>query len=777
VSPPARAFAAAGAFVAGVLVAEALHAAAWACVLTGAAAPAALVAARGGGAGRRAAAVLAAATLLGACLAGLRLASLERGALARGGLVGADAMLRGRVLARPESSGGSMRFLLGVARATIDGAPVRVRERVLVSVRPPPERAPALGDALEVDARLGPRLPARADARSRASAARLRNSGVSARAFVRPEGLRRIGRGSGALDTVARAGQRAAERAAGALPAREAGLLLGITVGDDARLDPDMEADFRATGLTHLLAVSGTNLAMFLGAVGVALRALRLRRRGTIAGLATATLAFMAITRFEPSVLRAGAMAAVALAGLGAGAGRHTLHALGLAAFGLLVWDPFLVHSAGFQLSALATLGILVIAPRLAAALPRHALAAAAAVTMGAQLAVAPLIALQFHQSSLVALPANLLAVPAVAPATVLGFVGATAGIVWAPAAAVCATLARPFLWWMGWVAGVFARVPHASVATPAGLGAALTVAAAAALAIAAARVRRIRLGVVVLATALLVAGSTWSAALAPPEPGGLRVTALDVGQGDAILVEAPGGATMLVDGGPDAGVARRRLRAHHVRRLDLVVLTHPHADHVVGLAAVVARYPVGRALDAGDEFPQPAYERYRSMLAARRIPRDIARTGMRYALGPVVVEVLGPAFLFSGTDSDPNNDSVVLRLTYGRSTALLSGDVQEEAQEELLSHPSSLRATLFKVPHHGSRKALREFFAATGGRVALISVGAGNDFGHPAISTLGWLAELGMRTYRTDRSGDVTVALGKTGGFRVLEEHAARAA
>jgi competence protein ComEC len=778
-----RLFAITAAFAAGVLVAEALHSAVVAtlagctCVtLVGAAAFVTKGGRRGGPL------VLIAAVALGWCLAAWRLAAVDSAALAVGARRGADAVLRGQVLARPEIAGGALRFPLGVSHAELDRRAWAVRERAMVSIRPPPEKAIRPGDLLAIDARLAP-VPiteakggAEALRRAKASATRLRHAGIAARAYARPDGVRRIGRSRNPIVAIAGAGQNAAERATNALPEREAGLLLGITVGDDSRLDPDMEADFRATGLTHLLAVSGSNLAMFLGAIALGLRAFRLGRRSTLAVLTVATLAFMAITRFEPSVIRAGAMGAVGIMAVAAGAQRAGLHALALAALGLLVWDPMLVHAPGFQLSALATLGILVIAPRLAEALGPGKLAAAAAVTMGAQLAVGPLIALQFHQASLVALPANLAAMPAVGPATVLGFVAAALGAVWHPLGEIAATVARPFLAWMGWIASLFARIPNASVGTPAGPAALLVVVASIVAAVAAHRARRIRPFVGVAFSILaLVAVNTWSRALAPAPAGGLRITALDVGQGDATLVQAPGGATMLVDGGPDERLLLELLRERRVGRIDLLVLTHAHADHVDGLAAVVTRYPIGRTLDPGEPSNLPSHAKYLKTLAQRRIPRDLARAGLRYELGPVSIEILAPREILHGTDSDANNNSVVMRLSYGVSTVLMSGEVQEEGQDLLLAAASaSLKATVFKVPHHGSPRALRDFYAATSARVALISVGAGNDYGHPAIGILHWCAELGMRVLRTDRSGDVTISLGRTGGVAVTAERAA---
>ena len=773
VHPAPRLFALSAVFAIGVLIAEAVHVPPPMCVAAGVCGG--VVALTGGRAPKRSGLrFLAAALLLGVCLAGLRVASLDRSAVGLGGRRGADAVMQGTLLEDPETIGGDARMLVGVSRAQIDGRPYRVRERVMLIVRPPPHGL-AAGDRIRVDARLGPLLRPGGDEDPalRASAARLRYEGVSARAYARASGLVRLAPPRDVLTRIARAGRDAMSRAVDHLPPRQAGLLLGVTIGDTSRLDPAVDQDFRDTGLSHLTAVSGENLGMFLAAVGALLRLARAGRRATILALAVAAISFIAITRFEPSVLRAGAMVAVALAALASGARRDALTALGVACIALLCWDPFLIHVAGFQLSALATVGILVIGPKLAAAFGKSKLALAAAVTLGAQLAVSPLIALTFHRFSFIALPANLLAVPAVAPATVLGFAAATAGAVWAPIGTALATLARPSLVWMSGVAARLARVPGASVDVPSGGLGVIAIAIVSALPLAALRARRPkRAGPVLIALVLFATVAVWSRALSEPPLGGLTVTALDVGQGDAWLVRTPDGATMLVDGGPDEARTIEKLREHGVRRIDLLVLTHPHADHVDGLPSVVEHYHIGRAIESGLQATIPSLGAYRAALVAHGVTDDIVRRGANYVLGDAVVEVIGPTTLMSGTDSDLNNNSVVMRIRYGSSCILMSGEMQEEAQQALINTGENLHCPVMTVPHHGSKHSLPAYFAAVAPQVALISVGLHNDFGHPSGETLGALAQLGIRVLRTDLGGDVGASIDRTGTVAYREEH-----
>ena len=723
---------------------------------------------------RRPVVLLIAAAALGFALTSWRLSSVADGELARAAAARADGLLSGEALTDARRSGDGIAFLLGVREAELDGRPVRLRERAWVTVRPIPPRAPEAGDLVRVDAHLRPVFFADLDADGRAAALRLWRSGAGARALAGPADIEITGRSRGPLAVVARAGRAAVRSAASHLPPRDAGLLLGITIGDTNGLDPDIDLDFRAAGLSHLVAVSGANLAMVMAAVGLALRVVGAGRRTGVLAMGLCALGFMAVARFEPSVLRAGVMTAVALAGVAVGARREAMAALAVTVFACLVYDPFLIHSPGFQLSTLATWGILAFEPRISAMLPQGNVARAAAVTIGAQIAVGPLIALRFQQVSLIAVAANVAAGPAVAPATVIGMLAAVAAAAWSPLGRL-SIAAWPALAWMRWVAHALAQLPLASVDVPGGVPGIVVVLMLVALAVAVARGWRPRRGAPIgRALALAATGGVWARALAPP-PTGLIVTMLDVGQGDALLVRAPGGATMLVDGGPDEAVLLRELRAQKVHRIDLLVLTHPHADHVDGLVAVAERMPIGRALDPFLGESPSHYSEFARALERRGIARARATTGDVYRLGAAVIEVLWPPDpLLLDTASDPNNNSIVMRVRYGSDAVLLTGDVQEEAQEGLLERPEQLRAGVVKVAHHGSAYMLPEFYAATGARIALISVGR-NRFGHPTQAALD--AVSGMQTFRSDRSGTVVVALDGTGKTEVREERRARQA
>jgi competence protein ComEC len=267
------------------------------------------------------------------------------------------------------------------------------------------------------------------------------------------------------------------------------------------------------------------------------------------------------------------------------------------------------------------------------------------------------------------------------------------------------------------------------------------------------------------LSTKLLLGGLAallvlaWVAALQMPD-GRLHVHFLDVGQGDAVFIQGPQGQQILVDGGPEPSVLLSRLGERMPfwdHSLDLVVLTHPEVDHVGGLVEVLERYDVGLVLDSGQECTSATCEAWKAVIEDRAIPYRKAAAGMQIALGEdLVLDVLHPpAELMTETSSDSNNNSVVLRLEYGRFSALVTGDVQWEAEEALLASGQGLDSLVLKVPHHGADTSLTApFLEAVDPEFAVISVGAGNTFGHPDEKTLEKLD--GLPTHRTDEDGSL---------------------
>jgi competence protein ComEC len=239
-----------------------------------------------------------------------------------------------------------------------------------------------------------------------------------------------------------------------------------------------------------------------------------------------------------------------------------------------------------------------------------------------------------------------------------------------------------------------------------------------------------------------------------------------DVGQGDAALVSSPAGANVLIDGGPEPDLVATKLAALGVKRLDLLVATHPHTDHFIGLPAVLARIPVALVLDTACPTPEARSVPYRSFVRSVRtegVPEEHPARGDVYVVGDLRFDVLSPDRCWEATNSDPNNDSLVLRLTFEGATVLFANEPEADAQEVLLEDGVPIQADVLNVPHHGAGTSLDEFFEAVHERVAVVSVGP-NSYGHPVPHTLDVLRATGARVYRTDRAGDVVIRFGETG-------------
>jgi competence protein ComEC len=527
-------------------------------------------------------------------------------------------------------------------------------------------------------------------------------------------------------------------------------------------LDPTDEEHFRATGLGHLLAVSGENVAMVLAPVlGLGLL-LRLSVRGRFILGAATVLFFVVLTGAEPSVLRAGVMTVLALLGVLLGRPRSTASVLGGAVLILLAADPSLVHDIGFQLSVAATAGIVALASPIATRLrwlPKP-LALAAATTLAAQAGVSPLLLYQFHQVPEVTILANLLAFPAVAPAMLLGLAAAGASVAFEPLGVVLAKLAEWPIRYLAGLANHLASAPFPTVTSPGGASVLVVgFAVVTALAVWLRSGRRIPRRAIV-AGAALAPLFLWATAIRAGPPSGLVVRFLDVGQGDAALVQSPGGANVLIDGGPDPQLVAVDLAALGVKHLDAIVATHPHLDHYVGLPAVLARFPVRLVVDTGCHPPESGSASYRQFLQTVQeegVPQEHPRAGDVLMIGDLRFDVLSPDRCWHGTNSDPNNDSLVLLLTYREDSVLFANEPEVEAQQTMLQAGEPLAAEVLNVPHHGAGTSILPFFQAVHDAVAVVSVGP-NTYGHPVPRTLDWLRQTGARVFRTDRSGDVVI-------------------
>ena len=553
-------------------------------------------------------------------------------------------------------------------------------------------------------------------------------------------------------------------------------LVPALVDGDDAGMPQEVTDDFRATGLTHLLAVSGTNLTLVAGFVLSLGRWCGVRGRWQLLVGALGIAAFVVIARTEPSVLRAAAMGSVGLIAMGSNGRQRGTRALGVAVVVLLLVDPWLAISVGFVLSVLATAGILFLAPgwrdSMTGWLPRS-VAEVIAVPAAAQIACTPVVAAISGQVSLVAVAANLLAAPAVGPATILGLLGGVVGLVLPPLGRVLGWGAS---WCAAWIIAVAERgadLPTAAIGWGTGpLALALLSAGCLLLAWALPWVlRRPHTGAgcgAVLAVVVLVPVPTpgW-----PPE--GWVLVACDVGQGDGLVLNAGAKQVVVVDAGPDPDLMDACLDRLDVEAVPLVVLTHFHADHVDGLPGVLE----GRQVAEVDvtALADPA-ESVREVLAETegRTTVRVPAYGETRLVGQLTVQVLGPVPGTVSHDSDegdgsgPNNASLVLLVEVRGVRLLLAGDVEPDAQRALARAWPGLAVDVLKVPHHGSRYQEEPWLLGLGARLAVVSVGADNDYGHPSAQTLAPLEAAGLDVFRTDLDGDIAVIADDDGELRV---------
>lgn len=566
---------------------------------------------------------------------------------------------------------------------------------------------------------------------------------------------------------------RLAEACRGALSADQAGLLPGLVVGDTSRLEEGTREDFRVAGLTHLTAVSGANVSIVLGAVLLVVRALGLGPRTGTALATVGLVAFVIVVRPSASVVRAAAMGAIALLALVAGRERQALPALCGAVGALLVLAPDLAVDVGFALSVSATAGLVVLAPVVVAWLHAHGwprVAAEIFAVSGTAFAVtAPIVAAATGTLSLVSVAANILVAPVVAPLTVLGSVVAVVATAHSGAGELLAGAAAPLLWWMLHVAERAAAMPSAEVPVPDGAAGAVTVGIVVLVVCAAARHRKAR---VVAGVALLAAATVWLPVrlLQPGWPGeGWVLIACDVGQGDALILATDGGGAVVIDAGAEPEPVDRCLRRLRIRTVSMLVVTHLHADHTGGMAGVLEGREVASVVVGPGAADREGAGDVARLAARHGVPvREVGHDDVLVS-GATTIRVIGP---IRPGYAEENDLSLVLVADTPIGRILLPGDAEEAALDALVRSGVDVRADVLKVPHHGSRTTPTRFFEAVRPRVAVISAGRDNTFGHPHPQTVAALRAMGTRVLSTDRHGDVAVVRAGSGALAVVSDH-----
>jgi competence protein ComEC len=619
------------------------------------------------------------------------------------------------------------------------------------------------------------RTPGGRDARARLAA-----SGVALQAVASGPAVRVAPPAPAAL--LERARGRLAEAAAAALPPREAGLVRAIGTGDRGGLDPATSASFARSGLAHVLAVSGLHLVVVAFGLERLLRAVLLRieplaarldpRRTAAAVALPFALVYAVATGAGVPVLRAAVATGAVLLGTLLDRETDALHTLALAALVLLAADPGAALDPSLQLSFAAVGGLAAWAGPLRRALPVpraprgswrrrlvEPLLAGACASLAATVATAPVLAFHFRQLPTLGVLANVAGVPLGSALTVLATLGGLAAAASPALAEPVLAAARPLATGLIALSDAAAapRWAAVGVGSPGLAGALLFYAAA----LAATRLRGLARALAWTAACAALLLPAHLRARAAAARGGLEILFLSVGQGDAALLRLPDGSAVLVDGGgaaqggPDPGARDvvPLLRDLGVRRLAAVFVSHPHPDHVLGLAAVADAFPVDLVFSNGERG-----EGESAQILSRLGPRTLL-PGDGWARAGVVFEVLGG----DRTALGPNDASLVLRVRHGETAVLFPGDVEARGEAAALAR-GALGADLVKIPHHGSRTSSTEAFVrAVRPRDAVASLGAGNRHGFPHAEVVARWRDGGAAVHRTDEGAVRFVSDGRT--------------
>lgn len=552
-------------------------------------------------------------------------------------------------------------------------------------------------------------------------------------------------------------------------PAPYDALLGSVVFGSSVSpLDYDLKENYKKVGLAHLLVASGTQVSILIGVSLAIVRFLKIQSGIGVALVSIINILFALMAGCGASIVRAAIMGEIALAGTLFNRESEIYTSLALSALLLMLFDPLIIFDLGFQLSFAATWALVYFCP----ILEKKGIPSVISVSLAPILATLPITLYNFNQISLAALPVNIMVVPWVELMTVIGFVSQAAGVVFLPAAQVLNLSLLLMLKLLNGIVYTFAGLPLACIYLKQ-IWFPFLVVYYAALVIAAENLRgrqmfKFNKENLVLLALLFAALFVWNAALNPEialAQNELSISVIDVGQGDAIFVKSPVGRTMLIDAGKKTAI--KWLRKQGVNKLDVVVLTHPHDDHLCGMPAILKEMPVGIVMDSGQPHTSKAYLEFLNIIAAKNIPYKVTRAGDAIDLGSgVTAEVLHPSEPLI-EESALNNNSIVLHLMYGDFAMLLMGDAESEGEAAILEKFGDIRTNYLKVGHHGSRTASsQEFLDAVKPKVAVISVGRKNMFHHPHAATLKRLEENGAKVYRTDESGTITI---KTDGEKVI--------
>jgi competence protein ComEC len=702
----------------------------------------------GGQSRLRLAATVALFLLLGLALGSFRLASLDRSLLVP--RVGESASARVVVTGAPRASSYAVSAPGQVER--FGRAPLR--ERVWLTL--PAGKTPPIGAILELSAQV--ELPAGPSASGFDQRAWLARQGIHV--VLRASSWRRVGQRGGIGGFGDRLRERLAHDLALGLSGERRGLVLGFVLGEDEGLSPGLRQSFRRSGLYHLLAVSGQNIAFLVaGVLAFAWLCGIPKRFGEVLALATIA-AYVLVVGWQPSVIRAAVAGALASLAWLAARPRDRWYFLLLGALTLLIWNPRSVFDPGFQLSFAAVIAIFVMVRPLERLLEKTRLPAflrpAIAVSLGCTLMTTPIMVFQFGKVPVYGVLANVMVEPVVPFVLFLGLACALVAPLAFPAAQALAFLNGLLGAYIAFWARLVGALPGAQVGRAHVLRL-LPIVFLLAIWPFLFKPRLPRLLMLALITLIPLWG--WQHRpqfqLFPAAPNGLRITFLDVGEGDSTLLQTRKGAVLFDAGPPEANVAGQ-LRRLGVRRIEALVLSHPHRDHIGGAAEVLRRLDVGLVLDSGISGGDNEEKVARAEARKRGVSIRLARAGEDLRLGDLDLHILWPTGNgVSSAGGDANESAIVAVASYGSTDVLLPADAESPLTLPRVTQPIEV----LKVAHHGSADdGLAQLLERAQPQIAVISVGD-NDYGHPTPSTLAALAEVpGLSVFRTDLSGRVVL-------------------
>jgi len=550
------------------------------------------------------------------------------------------------------------------------------------------------------------------------------------------------------------------------LDQEEAALLLGILLGEQKSIPSLIQTDFSRAGVSHILAVSGEHVAMLaLICVWVA-KLLKLKTRNRYLLTTGCVVFFVLITGSKPSALRASLAIGIGIIGWLIGKEKHLVASLSAAALILLIYNAFFLFDIAFQLSFGASLAIAVLAPILELQFSHFPVSSFYSfklllVTAAVQIGLAPIVMYHFGELSVISVIANVFIVPLVMPILSLGLaaniLGSISYLLGYPLFAIVSLLLSSEIK----LAAFFANSSFSSLPVNLSLGALLIYYFVLFVLIVFMRKREavLKTSTLLFASLVIPVGLLWWQVLVCAPPRQFTCTFLDVGQGDSAVIRTPSGACVLIDGGQDPMIAKNLLSSEGVSKIDLLILSHPHADHLNGLVEVVERYRIGLVLDGGLKTDSLQYREFRAAISERQIPHLVAKEKMRLKVGSDLELIVFSDKAAGSVESDLNNESLAAKVKYRDLSLLFPGDSESEEEQELCDWRGELGSSILKVPHHGSSNAADpRFLKYVRPQVAVISVGKDNKFGHPSPATAKMLESLGTKIYRTDKDGSVTI-------------------